>query len=146
MDICPACGTNVEEDAASCPGCGADLEATTASFPPVGGEEVVSEWDDIEGPVLVVRKGPEVGERFFIDRPRLTIGRDPSCDIFLNDITVSRMHAVLEMADDEVTVSDSGSLNGTYVNGVSIDRAVLRNGDGLQVGRFQMVFRGGGGV
>jgi pSer/pThr/pTyr-binding forkhead associated (FHA) protein len=86
-----------------------------------------------------------VGERFYLDRPRLVVGRDPASDIFLNDITVSREHAVLDVHPAEVIVSDAGSLNGTYVNGVSVDRAVLRNGDQLQIGRFQMVFLSGGG-
>jgi hypothetical protein len=147
MDTCPACGSAVEDDSTVCPSCGATLDEITASFSAVSAEEESSSvWEDIDGPVLVVRKGPEVGERFYIDRARLTIGRDPACDIFLNDITVSRAHAVLEVSEGEVVVSDGGSLNGTYVNGVSVDRAVLHTGDGLQVGRFQMVFLSGGGV
>lgn len=123
------------------------MDEVTASFPPVGAEEEGAPvWEGIDGPVLVVRKGPEVGERFYLDRERLTIGRDPACDIFLNDITVSRNHAVLEVSSGEVSVADAGSLNGTYVNGASVDSATLHSGDGLQVGRFQMVFLGGGEV
>jgi pSer/pThr/pTyr-binding forkhead associated (FHA) protein len=148
MDTCPACGAALEPDAKVCAACGAEVHEQTASFPqvgepvtPVSREHVAEE----EGPVLVVRKGPEVGERFYLDRPRLTIGRDPASDIFLNDITVSRAHAALEVEPHEVLVVDEGSLNGVYVNGVSVDRAVLRNGDQLQVGRFQMVFLSGGG-
>ncbi|MDF1542422.1 MAG: FHA domain-containing protein [Anaerosomatales bacterium] len=102
--------------------------------------------DASTGPVLVVRKGPEVGERFFIDRPTLAIGRGPECDIFLNDFTVSRSHAVLAIAGDEVSVSDAGSLNGTYVNGVRVDKAQLSDGDILQIGKFQMVFMNRGGA
>jgi hypothetical protein len=146
MDTCPACGAKVEDDSTVCPACGATLDEITASFPALGSEEESGVWEDIDGPVLVVRKGPEVGERFYIDRPRLTIGRDPASDIFLNDITVSREHAVLESVGGDVTVSDAGSLNGTYVNGVSVDSAVLHTGDGVQVGRFQMVFLSGGEV
>jgi hypothetical protein len=147
MDICPACGAELGDDRDMCASCGAVLAAVTASFEPVGdglqpGE--LASGDD--GPLLVVRKGPEVGERFYVDRPQLTIGRDPACDIFLNDITVSRRHAVLELMGDEASISDSGSLNGTYVNGVSVDRAVLRTGDAVQVGRFMMVFLSGGGA
>jgi hypothetical protein len=145
MDTCPACGKDITEDVTVCPDCGASLDEPTGSFPAVGRvEEEAGLWDDIDGPVLVVRKGPEVGERFYIDRPRLTIGRDPASSIFLNDITVSRNHAVLEEAEDEITVEDAGSLNGTYVNGVSVDRAILHTGDDLQIGRFHMVFLGGG--
>jgi hypothetical protein len=149
MDTCPACGAKIEPDATTCPSCGEALHERTAAFPPLGGPIAVAPSYpapvEAEGPVLVVRKGPEVGERFYLDRPRLTIGRDPSSDIFLNDITVSRVHASLDVEAHEVGVVDEGSLNGVYVNGVSVDRAVLHNGDQLQVGRFQMVFLSGGG-
>jgi pSer/pThr/pTyr-binding forkhead associated (FHA) protein len=147
MDTCPACGANVTEGAETCPSCGAAVREVTASFPPVddGVESSAAVAEAADGPLLVVRKGPEVGERFYLDRPRLVVGRDPASDIFLNDITVSREHAVLDVHPAEVHVSDAGSLNGTYVNGVSVDRAVLRNGDQLQIGRFQMVFLSGEG-
>jgi pSer/pThr/pTyr-binding forkhead associated (FHA) protein len=101
--------------------------------------------EGLDGPVLVVRRGPEVGERFYLDRDRLTIGRDPSSGIFLNDITVSREHAVLTKTGAEVSIEDIGSLNGVYVNGASITHADLSNGDQVQIGRFQMVFLSGGG-
>jgi hypothetical protein len=150
MTSCPACGKTVEEPyPPQCPSCGARLEGATESFAPVGdSQEELAEsagTDLDQGPVLVVRKGAEVGERFFIDRPRLTVGRDPESDIFLNDITVSRSHAVLEFKASEVTVEDGGSLNGTYVNGVRVDKALLADGDLVQVGRFQMVFMNRGG-
>jgi len=96
-----------------------------------------------EGPCLVVRKGAQLGERFFLDRPRLSVGRDPESDIFLNDMTVSRSHAVFTVAGAEVTVTDSGSLNGTYVNGVCVDAGILQNGDVVQIGTFQMAFYAG---
>jgi pSer/pThr/pTyr-binding forkhead associated (FHA) protein len=124
------------------------VREATAEFAPVtgplagrSGEEPVS----TDGPVLIVRKGPEVGERFYLDRPRLTVGRDPASGIFLNDITVSRDHAVLMLAGDEVTIEDAGSLNGVYVNGASVTRKVLADGDSVQIGRFQMMFHSGGG-
>jgi pSer/pThr/pTyr-binding forkhead associated (FHA) protein len=130
-----------------CPSCGLALVEATASFPPLsdghGGDDLSP---GSEGPLLIVRKGPEVGERFYVDRPRLTIGRDPTSDVFLNDITVSRSHAVVERQGGEITISDAGSLNGTYVNGVSIDRVALRAGDAVQIGRFVMAFVDGGGA
>jgi pSer/pThr/pTyr-binding forkhead associated (FHA) protein len=146
MVRCPSCDAVLEGDAPVCRSCGHSLAEITASFPPVGdGPEVAEHTEPVEGPVLVVRKGPEVGERFYVDRPTITVGRDPSSDIFLNDITVSRHHATIELVGSEVSVTDAGSLNGTYVNGVSVDKAVLGNGDALQIGRFQMVFLAGGG-
>src|SRR5450759_3538217 len=114
MDTCPVCGANVTEGADTCPSCGAAVREVTASFPPVddGVEPTSAVTEDMDGPLLVVRKGPEVGERFYLDRPRLVVGRDPASDIFLNDITVSREHAVLDVHPGEVNVSDAGSING----------------------------------
>lgn len=147
MDTCHACGAEIVGGRGDCPSCGRPLGEITDAFPPVGeGSAAVEPSVPTEGPLLVVRKGPEVGERFYIDRATLTIGRDPASGIFLNDITVSRHHASLERTGDEVSVSDAGSLNGTYVNGVSVDRAILRTGDAVQIGRFQMVFLSGGGA
>jgi len=118
----------------------------TESFPPIETELIGGTEPSVsaEGPALVVRKGHEVGERFLIDRPRLTVGRDPGADIFLNDVTVSRQHAVLERVGASVKISDAGSLNGTYVNGLVVDSAMLGSGDIVQIGMFQMVFVGGG--
>ncbi len=148
MDNCPACGSALEPDVHDCPECGVAVREATASFEPVPGPMSVAaphETAENDGPVLVVRKGPEIGERFYLDRPRLTVGRDPGSDIFLNDITVSREHAVLTLAAGEVSVEDAGSLNGVYVNGASVTRVVLNGGDSVQVGRFQMMFHTGGG-
>jgi pSer/pThr/pTyr-binding forkhead associated (FHA) protein len=143
MAQCPACGVDVEPDATECPVCGVQLAGATASFVPVGSEAQKPASEAVEcvdGPVLVVRKGPQPGERFFIDRERLSIGRDPESDIFLNDMTVSRLHAVVEMHGNVVKVDDAGSLNGTYVNGVLVDSAELSHGDTVQIGTFQMLY------
>jgi hypothetical protein len=147
MDACPKCGAPLGDSEGACPSCGQVLAEVTASFPPVGDPATsLADLEAADGPLLVVRKGPEVGERFYLDRASLTIGRDPASGIFLNDITVSRHHATLDLADGTVAIADAGSLNGTYVNGVSVDRAVLSTGDSVQVGRFQMVFLTGGGA
>jgi len=145
MAECPSCGAQLETGEAVCHSCGDAVEGATASFGPVGSEEqsTPSGPPPGEGPCLVVRKGAQLGERFFLDRPSLSVGRDPESDIFLNDMTVSRSHAVFTIAGTEVTVSDSGSLNGTYVNGVCVDCAVLANGDVVQIGTFQMAFYAG---
>jgi pSer/pThr/pTyr-binding forkhead associated (FHA) protein len=146
MRTCPRCGEVLDEQARTCRACGVDVTDPTASYAPVGAadKELSGEIPISEGPMLVVRKGPDVGETFYLDRPKLTIGRDPEADIFLNDVTVSRRHARLNVNGSEVHVEDADSLNGTYVNGVLVDRAVLRTGDALQIGRFQMFFIGSG--
>lgn len=144
MSKCPTCGASTDGAHGVCRECGASWEDSTLSFAPIGSEESESLRDQPhpEGPVLVVRKGHEVGERFYVDRPRLTLGRDPGADVFLNDVTVSRKHAVVTLSGGEVSVEDVGSLNGIYVNGVNVDKAILRDGDNLQIGMFQMVFLG----
>jgi hypothetical protein len=146
VDKCPACDGAVTPEDRVCDACGLRLSGTTASFEPVAAEEPAGVYDSTggEGPVLVVHKGAEVGERFYLDGTEFTVGRDPECDIFLNDVTVSRDHALLLVSSDGVSVEDKGSLNGTYVNDVLVDKARLRNGDALQVGRFRMIFLSGG--
>jgi pSer/pThr/pTyr-binding forkhead associated (FHA) protein len=145
MAECQVCGAAVEADEHECPACGASLHGATASFEPVTEEENLASGtsENVDGPVLIVRKGPQPGEKFFIDRPRLTIGRDPESDVFLNDMTVSRTHAVVEFASGTVSVKDAGSLNGTYVNGAIVDEADLAEGDVVQIGTFQMLFVAG---
>ncbi len=126
-----------------CAACGTVIAGSTESFEPVGEGAVdasVVGGESVEFPVLIVRKGHQPGERFYIERDALTIGRDPESDIFLNDMTVSRSHASLHRVGAGVSVRDEGSLNGTYVNGVCVDSALLGHGDVLQIGTFQMAY------
>jgi pSer/pThr/pTyr-binding forkhead associated (FHA) protein len=149
MDVCPSCDARIPGDVSTCPECGAPLEGTTASFDAVAEQAASVMPADLgatDVPVLVVGKGAEVGERFYLEQPEITIGRDPASDIFLNDVTVSRHHARLLVGEGGVTVHDSESLNGTYVNDILVDSAVLGSGDSLQIGRFRMVFLAGGGA
>jgi len=95
----------------------------------------------MEGPALVVRSGGgRAGESFHPAGERTQIGRSPDCEIFLDDVTVSRKHAVLVQADGEFTVEDQGSLNGTFVNKKRIDSAKVENGDELQIGKYRLTF------
>ena len=90
--------------------------------------------------MFVVREGPKRGSRISLDLDRVTIGRHPESDIFLDDITVSRRHAEIHRTVNGFDVSDAGSLNGTYVNRTLVERAQLQDGDELQVGKFKLVF------
>ena len=83
--------------------------------------------------LLVVVRGPNNGARFLLDDAEVTSGRHPDSDIFLDDVTVSRRHAVFVREGAGYAVKDVGSLNGTYVNRSSVDAAVLRNGDEVQI-------------
>ena len=93
--------------------------------------------------LLVVQRGPGAGNRFLLDQDVVTAGRHPESEIFLDDITVSRRHVEFRRTADGFTVSDVGSLNGTYVNRDRIDEAVLANGDEVQVGKFRLVYFAG---
>jgi pSer/pThr/pTyr-binding forkhead associated (FHA) protein len=90
--------------------------------------------------LLVVRRGPNTGARFLLDRDRTTAGRRSDSDIFLDDVTVSRRHAEFVRRGQGFLVRDVGSLNGTYVNRDRIEEAGLRAGDEVQIGKYRMVF------
>ena len=145
---CQECGFQNPEAANYCARCGALLQKgevsveTTQSLSP----EEVSELDHepvvgLEGPALVVRQGGgRAGESFHPTGERTRIGRSPECEIFLDDVTVSRNHAVLIARAGGYVVEDLGSLNGTFVNRRRIDTAVLQGGDELQIGKYRMTF------
>ncbi len=90
--------------------------------------------------LLVVLRGPNTGARFLLDDDEVMSGRHPDSDIFLDDVTVSRKHAVFRRTDNGFVVRDVGSLNGTYVNRELVDEVVLTTGDEVQIGKFRLVF------
>jgi len=90
--------------------------------------------------LLIVLRGPNTGARFLLDDAEVTTGRGPESDIFLDDVTVSRKHAVFSREEQGFSVRDVGSLNGTYVNKERIDQGALRTGDEVQIGKFRLVY------
>jgi pSer/pThr/pTyr-binding forkhead associated (FHA) protein len=151
--FCNQCGHRNPPESNFCSSCGAPLDVlddrtiTLAAVDPL--QESSSTEDDVVVPigeltkdnaVLVVRAGAQAGARFTLDRDVTRLGRHPDSEISLDDITVSRRHAEIHRADEGYTVADVGSLNGTYVNQERIDRAPLRQGDELQIGKFRLVF------
>jgi hypothetical protein len=147
---CQECGFQNPETANYCSRCGALLVKdeggveTTQTFTPDEGEVGAADaFDDlgIKGPALVVRSGGgRAGETFHPDSERTTIGRSPDCGIFLDDVTVSRKHAVLGQKDGVFTIEDQGSLNGTFVNRKRVESAQLEDGDELQIGKYRLTF------
>ncbi len=95
--------------------------------------------------LLVVLRGPNTGARFLLDDDEVSSGRHPDSDIFLDDVTVSRKHAIFRRTNGRFVVRDVGSLNGTYVNRERIDEAVLTTGDEVQIGKYRLVFYAGKG-
>ncbi len=94
--------------------------------------------------LLVVRHGPNAGSSYRLDAASTAIGRHPDSDVFLDDITVSRRHVVIEHGDGGYVLRDVGSLNGTYVNRKRVDEAQLKYGDEVQIGRYRLSFVVGG--
>jgi hypothetical protein len=154
---CPECGFVATEGATYCQRCGAYLGATEA---PTGEQAttatyVVDEQTgelrpvDVErvaegGGALVIRSGGgRVGQSFPLRGDRMTIGRSPDADVFLDDVTVSRDHAVLVHRLGGWHIDDSGSLNGTYVNRRRIDSHRLEDADELQVGKYKLTYLAG---
>ena len=94
-----------------------------------------------KGPALVVRSGGgRAGESFFPSGERTLIGRSPECDVFLDDVTVSRKHAELVRDGETFTITDLGSLNGTFVNRKRIESAELEDDDEVQIGKYRLTF------
>jgi FHA domain/zinc-ribbon domain len=151
---CRRCGHENELGANFCSSCGQPLpreEESTLSLTELGERldldeelgEALAELPQGMG-MLVVRRGPNAGSRFMLDAEVTALGRHPDSDIFLDDITVSRRHATIRRTVNGYEVSDSGSLNGTYVDHHRVDTAPLHHLADLQIGRFVLLFLLGG--
>lgn len=90
--------------------------------------------------LLIVHRGPGAGSRYLLDQNQTVAGRHPDADIFLDDVTVSRRHASFDRAGSIFTVSDLGSMNGTYVDSQRVDKQRLINGMEIMIGKFRLTF------
>jgi pSer/pThr/pTyr-binding forkhead associated (FHA) protein len=147
---CPECGFVNPEGANYCQKCGAYLARPeggedpttmtykvdeTGDYQPVDIDEVVEE----AGAALVIRSGGgRSGESFTLEQDRMSIGRTPDAEVFLDDVTVSRNHALLVRRKDGLYIDDLGSLNGTYVNRRRIESHKLEDGDEIQIGKYKL--------
>ena len=164
MPFCTQCGHENPEQAKFCSQCGSKMQperpvdtTTTISF----GSSSDTDADRVDVPeltaadaaaidalppesaLLVVQRGPSAGSRFLLDTEEVTAGRHPDSDIFLDDVTVSRRHAVFRRSPDGYKVADVGSLNGTCVNRDRIDEVLLSGGDEVQIGKYRLVYFAG---
>jgi len=149
---CPECGFVNAEGANYCQKCGAFLAEpasgedgdTTAAYElEETGELKPVDIQGIsgDGATLAIRAGGgRAGEVFALAGEKMTIGRSPDAEVFLDDVTVSRNHALLVRRRDGLYLDDLGSLNGTYVNRHRIDSHKLANGDELQVGKYKLTY------
>ncbi len=90
--------------------------------------------------MFLINRGEGKGSRFLITHEGATVGRSASSGVFLDDVTVSRAHAVVEKQGTAFVLRDSGSLNGTYVNNESVSEISLKSGDQIQIGKFHLIF------
>jgi len=149
---CPECGFVNAEGANYCAKCGAYLsrpeggdDPTTMTYTVDESGEMhavdIDEVVDRAGAALVIRSGGgRAGESFTIDDDKVSIGRTPDAGVFLDDVTVSRNHALLVRRRDGLFIDDLGSLNGTYVNRHRIESHQLTDGDEIQIGKYKLSY------
>jgi pSer/pThr/pTyr-binding forkhead associated (FHA) protein len=146
--LCTRCGHPNADDARFCSECGHplhdDVTVTLSAIEPE--DEAHDEFpfpnDELQPgqALLLVKRGPNAGSTFLMDAETTSIGRDPGSAIFLDDVTVSRKHAVFERREAAWFIRDIGSLNGTYVNGEQVEQTKLATGDEVQIGKFKLTF------
>lgn len=152
------CGHPVASGDRFCAACGASLESglehtgaitsiiPTGSATTSGGLAAVGSGSRTDIPsgsaMLLVHRGPGEGSEFHLPATAdlITVGRNPDSDVFLDDVTVSRQHATFRRSAEGWSVSDAGSLNGTYVNRKRVDDRRLAGGDEVQIGKFRFIF------
>lgn len=152
---CRRCGHENEHDAKFCSSCGAPLaveEETTVSLELIEDRRALEDelgdlLDQLPARIgmFVVRRGPNAGSTFVLEGDATTVGRHPDSDIFLDDVTVSRRHAVVRRTADGYEVADAGSLNGTYLDHERVETAPLQDMNEVQIGRFVLTFLLGDG-
>jgi hypothetical protein len=147
--FCPECGFKNSDGAGFCARCGVSLvpeqpdDQTTISFQPADDEGTLAPVAAVarEQAALVIRSGGgRAGETYALQAERTSVGRHPAADIFLDDVTVSRNHAVVQREGERYVLVDEGSLNGTYVNRRRAEKTVLADGDEIQIGKYKLTF------
>ena len=140
---CPVCSHEISPNDTVCPTCGFKLLGATQAMQPLVMSETPAATVEESAPAratLNVVRGPQVGISFALTGEPVTIGRSPQCTIFLNDMTVSRMHATIEQENGCYVIRDANSFNGVWVNNDSVEARALRPGDFIQIGTFCMQY------
>ncbi len=151
MNTCPVCNGPISPDDTVCPSCGFKLTGTTQEFKPIHSDEnpsataamkrVPPEAHPAAAAQFIIVQGPQTGTSIQLEDRPMTVGRNPQCDIFLNDMTVSRKHAKLVPSGKDFQITDTGSFNGIWVNNQNIETAQLHPGDIIQIGAFVLKYQ-----
>lgn len=142
---CPVCATEVAAGANECQACGFRLVGATQKFQAVAQGNVEALCSLINVPAVMksrlhVVKGPQIGATYELVPGDQVVGRSPHCQIFLNDMTVSRKHARIYAEGNDFVIEDTNSFNGLWVNNRAVAQAKLKAGDEVQIGVFCLVF------
>ena len=142
VETCPVCNGEIPDGAAVCERCGYRLTGSTQSFTPVlmNGGSGTGTTQAHRFDMRVIR-GPQTGVDIDLKEGSLSVGRDPKCDVFLNDMTVSRIHATIEVTGEGCVIRDENSFNGVWVNDRTIEACALKPGDVIQIGAFCLIYR-----
>jgi hypothetical protein len=147
---CRRCGEILNANANFCWSCGArqvdSNSPETVAVPVVSAPEMLHPTT-VTGPIgvhndeLVIATGTQAGSRFDLVNETTTAGRHENSEVLLDDVSVSRHHAVFtRTASGRITLRDLNSLNGTYVNGTRVEETTLHSADEVQIGKYKLVF------
>lgn len=143
-ETCPVCNSPIQPEDSACKVCGFKLLGSTQSFKPISltdDELPKAAINPSTAAELRVVRGNQIGTVYSLNNDSLSIGRNPECDVFLNDMTVSRLHATITRENDRFQITDANSYNGVWINNESIESAVLSEGDIIQIGVFCLVYQ-----
>ncbi len=147
-DACPICQSPLKSGQSMCEVCGFKLSGTTQSFSPVEApapEPKPASGSDAlaKAPLLRMVRGPQRRAEYKLTADKTLIGRDPQYEVFLNDMTVSRLHASIQQSNGAYVIQDEQSFNGVWVNNRSVTNKMLEPGDFVQIGRYGFIFDDG---
>lgn len=141
-NVCPVCNSPLDKSDKFCSMCGFRLSENTEEFQPVSIENTgtIPSTGHSNEATLTVKRGINLGSKYKISSDICTLGRNPNCTIFLNDMTVSRHHATIKHENGAYIIADNKSFNGLWVNNKPAEIKTLKSGDIIQLGAFCLKF------
>lgn len=135
---CPVCMSEIQSSLGTCPTCGFKLLGSTQEFQPIMLDDHTAPQAEAASPnvTLKVVRGLQKGTVYTLLDAEYEIGRSPQSAIFLNDMTVSRLHAHIRREGARYVIHDNNSYNGVWVNNENVESKVLEHGDFIQIGTF----------